>query len=131
MIYDFLIALTFAVLLTALFAGVFRRPGPFTGVVFFFLIVFLTAWAGGLWISPFGPVFLNVFWVPYLISGLICALLLAASTPDVPSSTTRVSEDKREVREGAAILSFFLWGLLMALVIAVIFGYTMPRVTVV
>ncbi len=81
-IYDillaFILALIFAGILTAAMGR--RGPGPFAGAVFFFVLIFLIVWAGGLWV-PLAPGFVGAGWFAFLIFGLIAALLIAALTP--------------------------------------------------
>ena len=57
---DLLFALVVALVLTAIFAAVFRTTGPWNVWWIFALVVFLAAWAGGLWL-PFGPPLFGVY----------------------------------------------------------------------
>jgi hypothetical protein len=77
---EFLIALAVALLLTAAFAA-FDATGPWTGFWAFLVLVLLVAWAAGVWVRPFGPTVWGVAWAPYLVFGLIAALIVAAVTP--------------------------------------------------
>ena len=52
---DLFIALIVAVILTLVFVFVVRRRGPWESTFLFFVVVFLGAWAGGLWLKPVGP----------------------------------------------------------------------------
>jgi hypothetical protein len=52
---EFLAALTVALLVCALFALAIRSSVRRTGFGWFFLIVLLATWAGGVWLRPFGP----------------------------------------------------------------------------
>ncbi len=83
MIVDLLLALLVAILLAALLAWPLGRrgPGPLGGVLFFFVILFLAAWAGGVWLTPIEPSLYGVPWLSFLLVGLVLALILAAATP--------------------------------------------------
>lgn len=45
------------------------------------LVLFLFVWAGGVWVTPFGPEAGGIYWLPYVVVGLLAALVLAAATP--------------------------------------------------
>lgn len=52
----FVMALIVAVLLTLAFAAVSGTRRPRGGTLTFLLVILLASWAGGIWISPFGPI---------------------------------------------------------------------------
>ena len=121
---DIIAALIIAVLLTSIFAGGCRRCGPGEGALFFFIIVFLAAWAGGLWITPFGPAFFGFYWIPFMFFALIVALLLAGlSEPAVKRNSTRAIEQIRAQQEAVKSVGVFFWVLIIILVLWIIFGY--------
>ncbi|MFP4547842.1 MAG: hypothetical protein ACLFQM_06895 [Fidelibacterota bacterium] len=96
---ELLIAILVAILLTAIFSR-FNRVGPWSGFLWFFLIIFLFSWAGGVWVEPYGPAIRDVYWLPFLFFGLMLAFLLAAVTP--PRKPRNVREAREELREQAA-----------------------------
>lgn len=50
-----------------------------------FLLFFLIAWAGGLWIRPFGPTVLGFYWLPgLLLVTLLLLLLISLATDTTP-----------------------------------------------
>lgn len=130
------------------------RPGDkelATGLLFFFTVLFLATWAGGLWLAPFGPTIWGVSWVGFLIVGLVVALLLAAVAPPRGGErpeTTRGAEGPRRETEPltletgpgkapqagqdrgdapadnlAAGMGVFFWALLALLVIGIATAY--------
>ncbi|MGC9357561.1 MAG: hypothetical protein ACP5GX_06840 [Anaerolineae bacterium] len=124
---DFLFALAVALLLTAIFAVLFRTTGPWSSFWIFLAVIFLAAWAGGLWVAPLGPTLLGAYWLPFLLVGLFFALLMAAATPVARAPRTpreAVAEIEAE-REAATAFSVFFWILLVGLLIAVILGYAL------
>ena len=82
MLVAFFVALVLAVLLSISMG--WRGPSQkryWPAMLFFFLILFFTSWAGGLWITPMGPQVLGVQWVPYIVIGFFVALLIFALMP--------------------------------------------------
>lgn len=97
---------------------------PWTAIWTFVLVLFLASWAGGLWISPFGPVLFGVSWLPFIFVAVIFGLLLAAVPPERPPRTPGEAfvqaEEKRAARQAFDV---FFWILLIVLLLAVISGY--------
>lgn len=89
----FLIAILLAVLFTVLLIPLgghrTRREEHGAGLAFlFFLLIFLPfIWAGGLWLTPFGPMMHGVAWMPFFLVGLLVMLLLLVTLPDASSRT--------------------------------------------
>jgi len=94
-VYNILFALGIGLALTAIFAGLFRRSGPWASNLVFFAIIFLAAWAGGVWIAPIGPTLFGVYWIPYLIFGLMAALLPLPDRPEKGKCPTRQKKHRR------------------------------------
>jgi hypothetical protein len=95
----FVLEMTFSLgiglFLTALFGAGLRMRGPWESLFVFFGLVSLSAWAGGSWLSPRGPILWGISWAPYLVVGSIVALLLAA-TPKRNTPTEQEEELERE-----------------------------------
>ncbi|MFP4418591.1 MAG: hypothetical protein ACOC41_01520 [Chitinivibrionales bacterium] len=130
MFWDIFLALSVGIILTALFAVGLRRPGPWASVLAFFFIVFLTAWAGGIWALPIGPTIGATPVLPIVVVGVIFALLLAAATP--PHSRPTISESSAvkeagQERATQIMLDVFFWIALILLVLLVAFRYTTNR----
>jgi len=127
---EMLFALCMAMLFTLIFAIGLRRMGPWANVWIFFLIIFLAAWAGSLWISPAGPVFIGIAWLPILFISFLLAILLASFNP--PQQPEPKVETISEVKDKeAAVRAFdaFFWILLISLVVIILLGYVVPRIT--
>jgi hypothetical protein len=125
-IVDLLFALVMALIFTLIFAVGFRRPGPWSSIAAFFVVIFLATWAGGLWISPAGPVFLGIYWLPILLTALLVALLLAAVPPRRPrhvQTITEVEEQEREERTVERALDAFFWAVLIGFAALIVLGY--------
>lgn len=68
-----------AAVMTALFVRVAGRRGSLLNVLAFFSLVFLSSWAGGIWVRPVGQVVPPpVPWAQQLIVGFISALLMSS-----------------------------------------------------
>lgn len=93
--------------------------------LFFFLILFLTTWAGGMWLQPVGPVIGEVAWVPFVAVGVLVALVLAAAA--TPYRTTRpprrTTSEESTATAAAAVFGIFFWFLILALLFAIGVAY--------
>lgn len=125
-IADLIIALVIAVLMTLFFAVLLRRRGPWGSIPLFFLVVLLGAWAAGKWIGPVGPPLIGVYWLPFVVFGLIVALFLSAAMA-IPSAPERRKDPggRSAAGEGGAVrpLDGFFWLLLVVLVFVVVAAY--------
>jgi len=95
---DLLFALAIVLLIATAFSLVGRQSGMGRDLLLFVLLLFLGTWALGRWFRPVGPAAWGVFWVPYLIAGLLVALLLIAALA-VPGPRRRVPRTAQEARE--------------------------------
>jgi hypothetical protein len=125
LVLAFIVAVVFSLLLAGLLG--WERPGRqgfWPSLLFLFFLLFLTVWAGGTWMTPFGPVVWGVSWLPFFLVGLFIALLLAAIVPPMRPRNRREAMMQAEAEAGAAaMLSTFFWILLVALAIAVVIHY--------
>lgn len=126
--WDLLVAIVVGFFLAVIFSFVFRRTGPWAGFLSFFLIVFLAAWAGGVWITPIGPAVFGVYWFPFLFVGLLFAFLLAAAIPSRPPRSIKEAEKQIEQRETVeTVFDVFFWFFIGLLIIGIVTGYFWPR----
>lgn len=123
LIADLLIALAIGLLLTAIFSAALGNRGPWGLWWVFLLVVFLTAWAGGAWITPFGPPLFGAYWLPALLVGLAIALLVAAAAP-LPARRVTARGTNAPAAEGAGVaLGIFFWIFVVAMLVAIIVAY--------
>jgi hypothetical protein len=133
---DLFFALIVALALSLLFVSLLGWRGsagasPGGTFAFFFAVVLFAAWAGGLWLAPFGPVWWGAGFLPFLAAGLVVALILAAALPPRRGEARRsapVLDDRTRTRESegapaAVVLGGFFWALVVVLGAAVAVAY--------
>jgi hypothetical protein len=117
----FITALIVGLLVTAVFAAGFRRRGPWNSIIWFFLVVFLAAWAGGLWMQPYGPTLWGLSWLPMLMLALLFGLLLAATTPPPRRRTAPLPKTElREEEVSTVAIGTFFWILIVVLALSIL-----------
>jgi hypothetical protein len=125
------VALMVTVFLSALLMPTFLKGEHRTRLIWICLIIFLTTWAGGIWVRPFGPSFRGIYWLPFLFIGIIIVLILAVSYPRrTPKSRwetlemlQRIESQKRLNQLTYITLILLFWILLFLLSMAIIIHY--------
>jgi hypothetical protein len=124
-------AIVIAILLTAIFYFAFKTKGPWKTFWPFFIIILLIVWASALWLTPIGPAYWGIAWIPLLFIGLLMALLLSS----MPNAGGRSSRTKfKVIRDKASIpaksetgattaIGILFWVFICLLLIAIIVGY--------
>lgn len=131
LVAELAIALFIAIVLAALFVFAFGWGRSDTdqgwpALLFFFLIVWMGAWALGPWVTPFGPLFWGVPVLTFFFIALLFALVLAAAVParsrrPYPAGgPSRVDEEARAAALGFGV---FFWVLLLVLLVALVARY--------
>ncbi|MBZ0157332.1 MAG: hypothetical protein K8I29_14120 [Alphaproteobacteria bacterium] len=124
LLMDLLFAFLIAMIVTVLFSMLFRRISTWASLLSFFFIVFLTTWAGGVWITPAGPSLWGVYWLPFVVVALVTAFILAAAAPICPPDTREMAARSVAKQSNTAeIFGLFFWILLVALGITIIVRY--------
>ncbi len=122
----YLVVISF--LITLFFRFLLRVGGPWGSFWAFFIIILLAVFAADIWISPVGPYFADIYWVPPIAAGLIIALLLAATTPSPVARDEMEADKKASTQKAAAIaLGTFFWFLLVFLIILIIIGLVLAN----
>jgi hypothetical protein len=80
-IADLIVALAFGFFIVWVVSLAFGTRGPWGSLLWFFLIVSLFAWAGGVWLVPFGPNWGGIGWLPIILMAIFVSLLLTAASP--------------------------------------------------
>jgi hypothetical protein len=125
---DLVCGLFVGLILTLVFTGGLPRQGRWANFIFFFGIVFLAAWAGGVWITPVGTSFWGVYWLSFVLVGLIVALVLAQGLPRRPPRSRQEAikqalEMIDEQREAEKAFGLFFWLLIGVLLFVIIMHY--------
>ncbi len=131
---DLLIALAIAIILTMIFMPQWRKYQPsgtlagLAGFLWFFVLIFLASWLGGVWIPPVGPSIWGVYWFPFLMMGLLFALLLAAAAPPRRPRPKHITlENAREApameETTFMVINLFYRVLLIALLVGILTRY--------
>lgn len=120
-----LFALVIACILTVIFAIGFRRQGWGIGLMLFFLILFLATWAGGLWLTPIGPLWWGVPWLSFLLVGIMMALLLVALIPNGrrPRAAGDPKQKARASADTLVAIDVFFWVLIVGLLVTIVIRY--------
>jgi hypothetical protein len=132
-LWESVFALSVALVLSLVFALLTRRSIARGGFFWFLSLVFLTSWAGGIWIGPLGPSLAGVHWLPFFLFGLVAAGMFVFFVPRRPPKgrheTLEILEEMKEKRdlEKAAYVSFgiFFWILMLTLIAAIVIRYVM------
>jgi hypothetical protein len=129
----FIGAFVVALMLTIVFALLLGKRGPWGSVWTFFLVLFLAILTVAIYITPFGPVYWNIAWIPIVFAGVLFSLLLVAIMPDANQmrdhEIARGSHEEHQskystthrVAHTSRIGNFF-WILILLFVIAIIMG---------
>ena len=128
---DIAVVFIFALVLSAILGWGFGWRHPAHGdargasVMFLFLILAFTMWAGGAWLPPWGPLWYGTAWLNLLLVGLLVSILMLAVVTPVRRPRTR-SEAAEEAEETAVVgtaFGIFFWLLMIMLLIAGIVRY--------
>jgi hypothetical protein len=126
-------AIGVALVLTILFVILGIR-GPWGSAWTLFLVLFLAIWVTGLYVSPVGPVYWGIAWIPIIFAGILFSILLIAVMPDASrnrrrlkngieneSKETNLSDiDSTEIT--STTIGGFFWILIMLFTLAIIVG---------
>ena len=130
LLHDLLFVFFLTLFLTVAFVLGFRKQRSKSAVGVFFVLLFLTTWAAGVWIVPVGEPWGSVPWKSFLVVGILIAILLAAITPFVKSPRKSESglslEEKKEAEKVVDEIigyNLFFWVLIVALIGLVIAYY--------
>ncbi len=122
---EIILTIIAAILIGILFYYVFKSTGPWGSLWTFMLILILAGLAAEAWITPVGPIYYDVAWLPTLFVILLFALLLAAASPSTKREieyTEATGTEPPATNAATIALGIFFWFLLIFLFIAVMWG---------
>jgi hypothetical protein len=132
---EFLIALAITVFLSVTFALATRSKGQRTGFIWFFLIILMATWAGGIWLQPFGPAIGETRWMPFVVIGLIVTIFISLFGSGKPpygrhetlDKLEEIAQERRLEKATYVTLSTFFWTVLFTLLAAIFMRYIMRK----
>ena len=107
-------ALVFGLVIVFILSLAFGTKGPWGSFLWFFVVVALFAWVGGVWLRPYGPVWMGVGWLPIIFVGFLVAMLLTAASPRNPNKSLAV-EKETVGEESRTAVGVFFWVLIVCL----------------
>ena len=128
-IIDLFVALVVGMIIVSIVSRAFGTKGPWGSLLWFFLVVSLFAWAGGVWLVPFGPMFWGIGWLPIIIMGFLVSLILTAASPRTPRWRRASKEEVTSEAGTRAVVDVIFWVVIIFLLLFAISHYTWyPRV---
>ena len=97
--FALIVALVFTIILVAIGRGNAYERGSWATALVLFGVLFLTSWAGGIWLHPVGPQIFGAAWMPFLLMGFVIALLIAAMSPGHRPRNRVAAEEAAEAEE--------------------------------
>jgi len=113
---ELLVALVVGFILVWIISKALGTKGPWDSLLWFFLMVGLFAWVGGVWLRPYGPLWMGIGWVPMILVGLLVAMLLTAASPRNHKKFKETKDQSITTAERTAVGAFF-WVLIACLLI--------------
>jgi hypothetical protein len=128
---DLIIAFITALIVAGLLAGAlgWRHPGQPRGgcgpaMLFLLILLFFLGWAGGVWLTPFGPAVAGSYFLPIVLVILLLALMIAALGPHrTPVTRSDAHGTSEEEYAGRLFYSPWFWVLVVAAFALVIARY--------
>lgn len=125
-IVEFLIALIITLFFTTVLAISGKKHRSWKKIISIFFIMLFASWAGGIWITPVGPTFLDIYWLSYFMVALIVVLImetvsaLHAAPSDIDTKETRKKEEALEVLISTSFLT-----LIIVFIVIIVLRYIM------
>jgi multisubunit Na+/H+ antiporter MnhB subunit len=116
-ILDLLVAVAFGLAIVWIVSLAFNTRGPWNSLLWFFMVVALFAWAGGVWLVPFGPSWGGIGWFPILFMGIIAVLLLTAASPRTSRKSMPVKQSSKMDGEIRVSIDALFWVLIVFLLV--------------
>ena len=98
-----------------------HAPGPFGGILYFFLIIFLFTAGLGLLLAPMGPMYKHVPWLSIASIALLVMLLIAELLPHREKGViVKKKKEEEEAKDEDILEKEF--GLIIILIIVILIG---------
>ena len=122
-IADLFAAVVFGVIVVFILSLAFGTKGPWGSLLWFFMVVILFSWAGGVWLRPYGPIYMGVGWLPIILVGVFIAILLTAVSPRNPPRRFASQKQLKAAEERKTSVDVFFWVLIFCLVLLAMSHY--------
>jgi hypothetical protein len=126
LLLDILLSLAVALGFTEFLIRAFRMRGPWKPRWSLWLVVFLAAWGGGVWLGPSSMQAMGWlgYCLPFVLVGLAAAFVIALVSPRRALSTPsdREAFEREEQAVGMGVVVFF-WSLCALLLAVIVHGY--------
>jgi hypothetical protein len=114
-IADLVVALAFGLFIVWIVSLAFGTKGPWDSFLWFFIVVSIFAWAGGVWLVPFGPMWWGIGWLPIILMAFFVSLLLASASPRT-RRWRRASQENANADAGSrVVVDTIFWVLIICL----------------
>jgi hypothetical protein len=121
---DLVLALSVALVLSWIFLRFVHEHGPWRKPWAFGLVIFLFAWAGGVWVAPGLGSGWVTYWIPFLLVGLVSAVMIVSVSPRHElESKEDVDQFKREQTAVMLSATALMWFLVATAIGIIIAGY--------
>jgi hypothetical protein len=129
---DLLVAFVFGFFVVWVVSIFFGTKGPWDSFLWFFLVVGLFAWAGGVWLVPFGPRWMGIGWFPIFFMGILAVLLITSASPRKTIKAVTPPQETAITKDSRIAIDIIFW-LLILIVCLLILGsshyFWYPRVS--
>ncbi len=115
LIADLFVALAFGLFIVWIVSLAFGTKGPWDSFLWFFVVVSLFAWAGGVWLVPFGPMWWGIGWLPIIFMAFFVSLLLTAASPRTRRWRRAAEKNAAGDAETRVVVDTIFWVLLICL----------------
>lgn len=128
-------ALIVAILFACIISFVLRREGPRSGFFLLFVTIFLISLAGGLWLSPAGPYTRGIYWLPFVVVGVMGSYILYLRAPRKPprnrketlEALDRIAESQQLEKLTYITFDLLFWITILFLLAAIIIHYLLKH----
>ncbi len=114
-IADLVVALAFGLFIVWIVSLAFGTRGPWDSFLWFFIVVSIFAWAGGVWLVPFGPMWWGIGWLPIILMAFFVSLLLTAASPRTRRWRRAAEKKASGDAESRVVVDTIFWVLLICL----------------
>jgi hypothetical protein len=114
-IADLIVALAFGLFIVWIVSLAFGTRGPWDSFLWFFIVVSIFAWAGGVWLVPFGPMWWGIGWLPIILMAFFVSLLLTAASPRTRRWRRAAEKKASGDAENRVVVDTIFWVLLICL----------------